>query len=96
VSAVTLYREIDALGGSGMPSEGENWSRGYSEALSDVLSILSRRGFSEHHSPVTDLVSALTPILSDIGQAGADGWTNGYVHTTDLDRLQQAIAQVSA
>jgi len=45
--AVTLFREVDALGGTGMPEEGESWSRGYSEALSDVLSILAKRGFSE-------------------------------------------------
>ena len=44
---VTLFREVDALGGTGMPEEGESWSRGYSEALSDVLSILAKRGFSE-------------------------------------------------
>jgi len=48
---VTLFREIDALGGTGMPAEGESWSRGYSEALSDVLSILTKRGFTEHADP---------------------------------------------
>lgn len=40
---VTLYREIDALGGAG---DGD-WHKGYSEALTDVLAILSKRGFTE-------------------------------------------------
>lgn len=44
---VSLYREIDALGGTGLTSEGESWGRGYSEALSDVLTLMERRGFSE-------------------------------------------------
>lgn len=41
--AATLYREIDALGGTGTG----DWHEGYSKALNDVLSILIRRGFSE-------------------------------------------------
>jgi hypothetical protein len=41
---VTLYREIDALGGTG---DGE-WSEGYSAALGDVLTLMDARGFSEH------------------------------------------------
>lgn len=40
---VTLYREIDALGGV---SQGP-WDDGYSAALTDVLLILMKRGFSE-------------------------------------------------
>jgi hypothetical protein len=90
--SVSLYREIDALGGYG---EGE-WHKGYSEALSAVLAILDRRGFTEHRTPYSDVIDALTPILDDLGVPGSDGWTEGYVHTTDLDRLQAAIAQVSA
>ncbi len=93
---VSIYREIDALGGTDMSSEGENWSRGYSEALSDVLKILKRRGFSEHRTPYSDVIDALTPILDDLGVPGSDGWTNGYVHETDLNRLQAAIAAVQA
>lgn len=46
-AGTTLFREIDALGGTGMPSEGESWGRGYSEALSDALAILEKRGFTE-------------------------------------------------
>jgi hypothetical protein len=41
---VTLYREIDALGGTG---QGE-WSEGYSAAIGDVLTLMDARGFSEH------------------------------------------------
>lgn len=92
--SVTLYREIDALGGTGMLSEDESWSRGYNEALSDVLAILDRRGFSEHRSPYSGVIDALTPILDDLGVPGSDGWTNGYVHTTDLDRLMSEIARL--
>lgn len=40
---VTLYREIDALGGA---VENE-WSEGYSAALTDVLAKLTKRGFTE-------------------------------------------------
>jgi len=43
MSQVTLYREIDALGGSG---EGD-WHKGYSEALEDVLALLAKRGFTD-------------------------------------------------
>ncbi|WP_184083884.1 hypothetical protein [Sphingomonas xinjiangensis] len=87
---VTLYREIDALGGT---AESEH-DKGYVAAIDDVLAILSRRGFSEHRSPYSDVIDALTPVLDDLGVPGSDGWTGGHVHTTDLDRLQAAIAQV--
>ena len=40
---VTLYREIDALGGTATTE----WGGGYGEALDDVLTILSSRGFNE-------------------------------------------------
>lgn len=40
---VTLYREVDALGGTG---EGD-WHAGYTEALTEVLNILTKRGFTE-------------------------------------------------
>lgn len=39
----TLYREIDALGGTA----NTEWGGGYGEALDDVLAILTRRGFTE-------------------------------------------------
>lgn len=42
--AVTLHREINALGG--VPSD--EWSKGYNEAIGDVLDVLQKRGFSEH------------------------------------------------
>ena len=43
---VTLYREIDALGGYHDPEDQRDV--GYGEALTAVLAILQRRGFSEH------------------------------------------------
>jgi len=66
--SVTLYREIDALGGTGMPAEGESWSRGYSEALSDVLSILTKRGFTEYADfDPTEEGSGLDPRTPEYG-----------------------------
>jgi hypothetical protein len=44
---VSLYREIDALGGTG----GGEWHAGYVAAISEVLNVLERRGFSESQSP---------------------------------------------
>jgi hypothetical protein len=41
---VTLYREVDALGGTA----DNDLERGYISAITDVLEILERRGFSEH------------------------------------------------
>lgn len=52
---VTLYREIDALGGTG---DGE-WHRGYTDALTEVLAILSKRGFTEQ----SDAPGPLRPFL---------------------------------
>lgn len=91
MNAVNLYREIDALGGTG---EGE-WHKGYCEALTDVLAILKRRGFSELDDPIDELCAAVEAVLVDLGAPGQDGWTSGYAHTTDLDRLQQAIANAT-
>lgn len=42
---VSLYREIDALGG--VPDPAHQSSVGYCQAIADVLAILDRRGFSE-------------------------------------------------
>jgi hypothetical protein len=53
---VTLYREIDALGGT----PGNDWDRGYCEALNDVLAILTKRGFSEAADAPADLLEALS------------------------------------
>ena len=89
---VTLYREIEALGGAGT---GE-WHAGYVDAISEVLNILQRRGFTEFRTPYVAVLNALTPILDDLGVPGSDGWTSGYAHVTDIDRLQAAIAKVEA
>ncbi len=43
-AGVSLYREIDALGGTASTDH----ERGYVAAIDDVLAILTRRGFSEH------------------------------------------------
>ena len=56
VTGSTLFREIDALGG--VPSN--DCDRGYCEALSDVLAILERRGFSE----TADASPCLLEVLS--------------------------------
>jgi len=67
---VTLWREIDALGGSfGPDGDSAAWGSGYSEALTDVLAILERRGHSEHEEPLTvasaDRASIYTKMKSD-------------------------------
>ncbi len=41
--AVSLHREINALGG--VPAD--QYGTGYNEAIGDVLAILERRGFTE-------------------------------------------------
>lgn len=47
--SITLYREIDALGGAADTSTPYNNAHedGYSAALTDVLAILAKHGFSE-------------------------------------------------
>ncbi len=85
----TLHREINALGG--VPSD--QYGKGYNDAIGEVLAILERRGFTEAGDAHTAIIDALGPILDDLGRPGEDGWTDGYAHVTDLDRLQQAIAQ---
>jgi hypothetical protein len=55
--SVRLWREVDALGGA---ENGESYSRGYSEALSDVLAILERRGFTEHADPLDGFSAGVT------------------------------------
>jgi hypothetical protein len=64
---VTLYREIDALGGEPQSASEYDriWNDGYSAALTAALSILERRGFSEHVEavPATGLVDALEALL---------------------------------
>lgn len=91
---VTLYREVDALGGAPMSSSDYDraWSDGYGKALDLVLAILTKRGFSEFGDPIEALCVASEAVLTDLGQAGADGWTEGYAHVTDIDRLSQAIS----
>ena len=44
VTRTTLWREVDALGGQ----EAGGWAEGHRTAISDVLAILERRGFTEH------------------------------------------------
>lgn len=94
-TAPTLYREIDALGGEPQSASEYDriWNDGYSAALTAALAILERRGFTEAADAHTAIIDALEPILDDLGRPGEDGWTDGYAHVTDLDRLQQAIAQ---
>ncbi|KQM18407.1 hypothetical protein [Novosphingobium sp. Leaf2] len=59
--SVTLYREIDALGGAADTSTPYNnaHDEGYSAALSDVLVILSKRGFSEAEDAQPEALIAL-------------------------------------
>lgn len=54
VSGVSVYREIDALGGT---TDLGDYSAGYREALDEVIAILEQRGFTEHADPA--------PVYSD-------------------------------
>lgn len=94
--SATLYREIEALGGvqEGTGEYNAGWHDGYTRALELVLEILTKRGFSEFGDPIEDLCIATEAVLTDLGRPGADGWTEGYAHTTDIDRLTQAISVV--
>ena len=85
MSVVSLYREIDALGGIG---DGD-WHEGYSQALDDVLAILTRRGFSEKSDAVDHrLIMAAEDALPWIrSRAGCE---------PIAERIEKAIAQVSA
>lgn len=47
---ITLFREIYALGGVAS----SQWEQGYAQAIYDVLTILEKRGFSEHSDPAPD------------------------------------------
>lgn len=42
------------------------------------------------------LLGIIDTIVGDLGPAGSDGWTDGYVHVTDLDRLKQAVIEMRA
>lgn len=61
-AGVSLYREIDALGGA---AESE-WGQGYSQALTDVLAILSRRGFSEAADAATSVFGDRYAATNDV------------------------------
>jgi hypothetical protein len=64
VTGTTLFREIDALGGT--PSS--DWDEGYNEALSDVLQILTKRGFTEYADfDPTEEGSGLDPRTPEYG-----------------------------
>lgn len=57
---VTLWREIDALGGS----VEDDYDRGHSMALRGVLDLLEKRGHSEFVDPQADLLAALKPFAA--------------------------------
>ncbi len=84
----TLYREVDALGGTG---EGD-WHKGYSEALTDVLAILAKRGFSEAADAASGSDTAPKPLTSrELGEYGR------YIHGADyFDNSIEAVAQRQA
>lgn len=71
---VTLYREIDALGGQGT----SEWSKGYNEAIEDVLIILARRGYSEAEDAETASNIALAGLFGAVEETAAfldeEGW----------------------
>lgn len=92
----TLFREIDALGGTGLPAEGESWSRGYSEALSDALAVLTSRGFTEDadatlHTPPP--VATATVVDAELREAAApfvkhwQKWMDDDEYLTDDDEM---------
>jgi hypothetical protein len=61
MSEVTLYREIDALGGT---PNGDPLDAAFCDAINRVLEILTRRGFSEHR----DAASATLPVPANSGE----------------------------
>jgi len=88
----TLWREIDALGGSG--------DAGHSEALTKVMAILERRGFTEHSEPrpAGDLREALRyPVtaetLNDIVQPIMDRHAE-YMGTEQVFFSRKACADM--
>jgi len=54
---VTLWREIDALGGTSLAQSDyeRGHDAGYDKALEQVLAILTRRGYSEHDDPLVGM-----------------------------------------
>lgn len=77
MSACTLHREINALGGA---PDGE-WSKGYNEAIGDVLNVLERRGFSEAADASTEVVEALTYYATDEHYDSGD--VPGHIYVLD-------------
>lgn len=84
----TLYREIDALGGSATTDR----DRGYVAAINDVLTILAKRGFSEEADATGVLDNAPKPLtVRELGEYGR------YIHGADyFDNSIEAVVQRQA
>lgn len=67
VGHTPLYREIDALGGVASNER----EQGYVEAVSDVLAILGRRGFTEKTDAASEMLEVLHEGRRAIGEHSA-------------------------
>lgn len=96
VTATTLLREIDALGGAG---EGE-WHAGYVDAISEVLNILQRRGFTEQADTPSltreVLVERLTAELGDSVDCTRvwSAWSYGTITEDDFMPVTERIDEI--
>ena len=88
---VTLYREVDALGGVAMSSSDYDraYNDGYSQALDLVLAILAKRGFSElADADAPELLKAAWAALSAANELG--------LSSSEFPRTQLETAIASA
>jgi hypothetical protein len=89
---VTLWREIDALGGA---AQGER-DEGYNEALRLVLTILGKRGFTEFADPVpVDRIAELQACveIQDTDRSAAQFFTRWLSGANTLGNLRRAFAR---
>lgn len=66
MSGVTLYREVDALGGAGS----DQWEIGYNAGIRDALAVLEKRGFCETADASAELVVALQELADVFALSG--------------------------
>jgi len=98
MTALSLYREIDALGGTA----DNDLERGYVSAITDVLEILERRGFSErtdapqHNAELKEANGELLAALVKLDRTGREAWHFQHQDTNAQIGFATALAGARA
>ena len=83
---MTLYREIDALGGT----HNSDFLRGYVSAVDDVLAILTKRGFTEDADATPLMYGDMCALLGDM----ARNPDMSIDHYDEAKRIHDAVTPV--